>query len=153
MYVHPGTLLLTSSLPRFLTHIPIQVCIPTTSGTGSEVTPFSVVTDEVNGAKYPLADYALTPNMAICDSQLTLNMPKKLTALGGIDALTHALESYTSVLATGVCGWTVCVGWGREGKGKDKEIVGVMLCIVLRGKGNMCAVIDGRERVEALHYL
>ncbi len=76
------------------------VAIPTTSGTGSEVTPFAVVTDERVGIKYPLADYALTPNMAIVDPELVLHMPKKLTAYGGIDALTHALEAYVSVLAT-----------------------------------------------------
>jgi acetaldehyde dehydrogenase/alcohol dehydrogenase len=78
----------------------MMVAIPTTSGTGSEVTPFAVVTDERNGIKYPLADYALTPNMAIVDPELVLNMPKSLTAYGGIDALTHALEAYVSVLAT-----------------------------------------------------
>jgi acetaldehyde dehydrogenase / alcohol dehydrogenase len=76
------------------------VCIPTTSGTGSEVTPFSVVTDDKTGNKYPLADYALTPSMAIIDPQLVLHMPKTLTAYGGIDALTHAIESYVSVCAT-----------------------------------------------------
>jgi acetaldehyde dehydrogenase/alcohol dehydrogenase len=76
------------------------VAIPTTSGTGSEVTPFAVVTDEKAGVKYPLADYSLTPNMAIVDPELVLNMPTKLTAYGGIDALTHALESYVSVMAT-----------------------------------------------------
>ncbi len=76
------------------------VAIPTTSGTGSEVTPFAVVTDEKEGVKYPLADYSLTPNMAIIDPELVLEMPKKLTAYGGIDALTHALESYVSVMAT-----------------------------------------------------
>jgi acetaldehyde dehydrogenase/alcohol dehydrogenase len=76
------------------------VAIPTTSGTGSEVTPFAVVTDDRTGIKYPLADYALTPNMAIVDPELVLNMPKSLTAFGGIDALTHALEAYVSVLAT-----------------------------------------------------
>ncbi|XFA73834.1 bifunctional acetaldehyde-CoA/alcohol dehydrogenase [Thermosynechococcaceae cyanobacterium Okahandja] len=78
----------------------IMVAIPTTSGTGSEVTPFAVVTDDRVGIKYPLADYALTPNMAIVDPDLVLHMPKKLTAYGGIDALTHALESYVSVLST-----------------------------------------------------
>jgi acetaldehyde dehydrogenase/alcohol dehydrogenase len=78
----------------------ILVAIPTTSGTGSEVTPFAVVTDDRVGMKYPLADYALTPNMAIVDPELVLQMPKKLTAYGGIDALTHALEAYVSVLAT-----------------------------------------------------
>jgi len=76
------------------------VCIPTTSGTGSEVTPFSVVTDDATGFKYPLADYALTPTMAIIDPQLIMSMPPKLTAYGGIDAVTHALESYVSVCAT-----------------------------------------------------
>ncbi len=78
----------------------IMVSIPTTSGTGSEVTPFAVVTDEKTGIKYPLADYALTPNMAIVDPSLTLNIPKRLTAYGGIDAITHALEAYVSVLAS-----------------------------------------------------
>ncbi len=77
-----------------------MVAIPTTSGTGSEVTPFAVVTDDHAGIKYPLADYALTPSMAIVDPELVLNMPKSLTAFGGIDALTHALEAYVSVLAT-----------------------------------------------------
>ena len=76
------------------------IAVPTTSGTGSEVTPFSVITDESSGVKYPLADYALTPHMAIVDPQLVQRMPKRLTAYGGIDAVTHALESYVSVLAT-----------------------------------------------------
>ncbi len=78
----------------------MMVAIPTTSGTGSEVTPFAVVTDDRTGIKYPLADYALTPNMAIVDPELVLHMPKKLTAYGGIDALTHALEAYVSVVAS-----------------------------------------------------
>ncbi|MDQ2098813.1 MAG: bifunctional acetaldehyde-CoA/alcohol dehydrogenase [Tychonema bourrellyi B0820] len=78
----------------------MMVSIPTTSGTGSEVTPFAVVTDEKSGIKYPLADYALTPNIAIVDPELTMNMPKRLTAYGGIDALTHAIEAYVSVLAS-----------------------------------------------------
>jgi acetaldehyde dehydrogenase / alcohol dehydrogenase len=77
-----------------------MVAIPTTSGTGSEVTPFAVVTDERTGIKYPLADYALTPNMAIVDPELVMHMPKRLTAYGGIDALTHALEAYVSVFAS-----------------------------------------------------
>lgn len=76
------------------------ICIPTTSGTGSEVTPFSVVTDEATGNKYPLADYALTPSMAIIDPDLVKHMPKSLTANGGIDAVTHALESWVSAYAT-----------------------------------------------------
>jgi len=75
------------------------VAIPTTSGTGSEVTPFAVVTDDSTGMKYPLADYELTPNMAIIDANFVMNMPKPLTAFGGIDAVTHALEAYASVLA------------------------------------------------------
>lgn len=78
----------------------IMVAIPTTSGTGSEVTPFAVVTDERTGDKYPLADYALTPSIAIVDPELALHMPQKLTAYGGIDSLTHALEAYVSVLAS-----------------------------------------------------
>ncbi|WP_171974768.1 bifunctional acetaldehyde-CoA/alcohol dehydrogenase [Leptolyngbya sp. 'hensonii'] len=78
----------------------LMVAIPTTSGTGSEVTPFAVVTDDRTGIKYPLADYALTPNMAIVDPELVMKMPKKLTAYGGIDALTHALEAYVSVVAS-----------------------------------------------------
>jgi len=76
------------------------VAIPTTSGTGSEVTPFAVVTDEKTGVKYPLADYELTPSVAIIDPELTLNMPKGLTAAGGIDALVHSLEAMASVLST-----------------------------------------------------
>jgi len=75
------------------------VAVPTTSGTGSEVTPFAVVTDEQTGIKYPIADYELTPNMAIVDANLVMDMPKSLTAAGGIDAVTHALEAYVSVLA------------------------------------------------------
>lgn len=77
----------------------MMVAIPTTSGTGSEVTPFAVVTDEQTGKKYPIADYQLTPNMAIVDPDLVMNMPKSLTAFGGIDAVTHALEAYVSVMA------------------------------------------------------
>jgi len=76
------------------------VCIPTTSGTGSEVTPFAVITDEKTQTKYPLADYALTPSMAIIDANFVDNMPKGLTAAGGIDALVHALEAYVSTMAT-----------------------------------------------------
>ena len=76
------------------------VCIPTTSGTGAEVTPFAVITDDKTHIKYPLADYALTPSMAIVDANFADNMPKSLTAAGGMDALVHALESYVSVMAT-----------------------------------------------------
>ncbi len=76
------------------------VAIPTTAGTGSEVTPFAVITDEKTGVKYPLADYELLPKMAIVDANLMMNMPKGLTAASGIDALTHALEAYASMLAS-----------------------------------------------------
>uniref|UniRef100_A0A0G4HM74 Aldehyde-alcohol dehydrogenase n=1 Tax=Chromera velia CCMP2878 TaxID=1169474 RepID=A0A0G4HM74_9ALVE len=76
------------------------VAVPTTSGTGSEVTPFTVITDDVAHQKYPLADYALTPSMAIVDPELVMSMPKTLAAWSGIDALTHAVECYVSVLAT-----------------------------------------------------
>ncbi|MFB9366067.1 iron-containing alcohol dehydrogenase, partial [Kitasatospora albolonga] len=75
------------------------VCIPTTSGTGSEVTPFAVITDSATGQKYPLADYALTPSVAICDPALTTNLPKDVTADSGFDALTHCIETYVSVYA------------------------------------------------------
>lgn len=75
------------------------VCIPTTSGTGAEVTPFAVITDTENGRKYPLADYALTPSVAIIDPTLTGNMPARLAADSGFDALTHATEAYVSVYA------------------------------------------------------
>ncbi|MEB0222327.1 iron-containing alcohol dehydrogenase, partial [Pseudomonas sp. AB12(2023)] len=75
------------------------VCIPTTSGTGSEMTPFAVITDEVSGVKYPLADYALLPNVAIIDPALTAAMPSFLVADSGFDALTHATEAYVSVYA------------------------------------------------------
>ena len=75
------------------------VCIPTTSGTGAEVTPFAVITDEKTGVKYPLADYALTPTVAIVDPALTGKMPGFLAADSGFDALTHATEAYVSVYA------------------------------------------------------
>lgn len=76
------------------------IAIPTSAGTGSEVTPFAVITDQDTGIKYPLADYQLMPNMAIIDSDLMMSMPKGLTAASGIDALTHALEAYASMMAT-----------------------------------------------------
>lgn len=76
-----------------------MVAISTTSGTGSEVTPFAVVTDDATGQKYPIADYELTPNMAIVDANLVMNMPPALTSHGGYDAITHAIEAYVSVLA------------------------------------------------------
>ena len=76
------------------------IAVPTSSGTGSEVTPFAVITDEVSGVKYPLADYELLPNMAIVDADMMMNQPKGLTAASGIDAMTHALEAYAAMLAT-----------------------------------------------------
>ncbi|MDY6181690.1 MAG: bifunctional acetaldehyde-CoA/alcohol dehydrogenase [Candidatus Faecousia sp.] len=76
------------------------VAVPTTAGTGSEVTPFAVITDEQTGVKYPLADYELMPNMAIVDADMMMNAPKGLTAASGIDAVTHALEAYASMMAT-----------------------------------------------------
>lgn len=76
------------------------IAVPTSSGTGSEVTPFAVITDEKTGTKYPLADYELLPNMAIVDTDMMMNQPKGLTAASGIDAVTHALEAYASVMAT-----------------------------------------------------
>ena len=76
------------------------IAVPTSAGTGSEVTPFAVITDETTGTKYPLADYELLPKMAIVDADLMMNAPKGLTSASGIDALTHALEAYASMLAT-----------------------------------------------------
>src|SRR5574344_114976 len=77
-----------------------MIAIPTTSGTGSEVTPFSIITDDESHVKYAIADYALTPKMAIIDANFVDGMPKGLTSAGGIDALVHALEAYVSVMAT-----------------------------------------------------
>lgn len=76
------------------------IAIPTTAGTGSEVTPFAVITDEKTGIKYPIADYELLPNMAIIDPDFMDNAPKSLTAASGIDAVTHAIEAYASVVAS-----------------------------------------------------
>lgn len=77
-----------------------MVSIPTTSGTGSEVTSFSVISDTANNIKYPLADYELTPDVAIIDPQFTMTMPKSITADTGLDVLTHAIESYVSIMAS-----------------------------------------------------
>lgn len=77
----------------------VMVAIPTTSGTGSEVTPFTVITDEKTGIKYPIADYELTPDMAIIDPDLVMSMPKSLTAYSGLDAMVHSIEAFTSVYA------------------------------------------------------
>ena len=76
------------------------ICVPTSAGTGSEVTPFAVITDEKSGIKYPLADYELLPNMAIVDTDMHMTAPKGLTSASGIDALTHALEAFASIMAT-----------------------------------------------------
>ena len=76
------------------------IAVPTSAGTGSEVTPFAVITDEQSGVKYPLADYELLPNMAIIDADFHMTAPKGLTAASGIDAVTHALEAYAAMLAT-----------------------------------------------------
>ena len=76
------------------------ICIPTTSGTGSEVTPFAVISDKANNKKYPLADYSLTPTVAIVDAEFTTNYPAKPTAMTGLDVLTHAVEAYVSIMAS-----------------------------------------------------
>lgn len=115
----------------------IMVAIPTTSGTGSEVTPFAVVTDDRAGIKYPLADYALTPNMAIVDPDLVMGMPRKLTAFGGIDALTHALESYVSVLAT------------EFTEGLALEAIALLFQYLPRSYKNGANDVEAREKV---HY-
>jgi Alcohol dehydrogenase, class IV len=78
----------------------MMISVATSAGTGSEVTPFAVITDEQTGAKYPLADYELTPNMAIVDAELMMGMPRGLTSASGIDALTHAIEAYVSIMAS-----------------------------------------------------
>jgi acetaldehyde dehydrogenase/alcohol dehydrogenase len=114
-----------------------RVAIPTTSGTGSEVTPFSVITDESTGAKYPLADYALTPTVAIVDPNLVLRMPKRLTAYGGIDAVTHALESYVSVCAT------------EFTQGHSREALRLLFKYLPRAYANLENDYEAREKV---HY-
>ena len=76
------------------------IAIPTSAGTGSEVTPFAVITDEKTGVKYPLADYELLPNMAIVDADMMMNAPKGLTSASGIDAVSHSMEAYASMMAT-----------------------------------------------------
>ncbi|HHT66789.1 MAG TPA: bifunctional acetaldehyde-CoA/alcohol dehydrogenase [Erysipelotrichaceae bacterium] len=75
------------------------ICIPTTSGTGSEVTPFAVISDRANNKKYPLTDYSLTPTVAIVDPEFTTNLPREATAVTGLDTLTHAVEAYVSIMA------------------------------------------------------
>ena len=85
------------------------VCIPTTSGTGSEVTPFAVITDTDANKKYPLTDYALTPTVAIVDPELTMSLPASIAADTGIDVLTHAIEAYVSILASDFTD-----GWAKQ---------------------------------------
>jgi acetaldehyde dehydrogenase/alcohol dehydrogenase len=115
----------------------MMVAIPTTSGTGSEVTPFAVVTDDRAGIKYPLADYSLTPNMAIVDPELVLGMPKALTAFGGVDALTHALEAYVSVFAT------------EFTNGLALEAIQLLFQYLPRSYRNGASDLEAREKV---HY-
>ena len=79
------------------------VCIPTSSGTGSEVTPFAVITDHKTGYKYPITDYALTPSVAIVDPVLARTQPRRLASDAGFDALTHSMEAYVSVYARSGC--------------------------------------------------
>ncbi|EFN58161.1 hypothetical protein CHLNCDRAFT_141971 [Chlorella variabilis] len=118
-----------------------MVCVPTTSGTGSEVTPFAVVTDDKTGQKYPLADYALTPTMAIVDTHLVLNMPPKLTAYGGLDTLTHALESYVSIFATPYT------------KGLSKEATALILKYLPRAYANGSEDYEARENLGAQFHV
>ena len=106
MYEHPEVNFLDLAIRKRVYTFPKMgekayfVAIPTSSGTGSEVTPFAVITDDRDGTKYPLADYELLPNMAIIDADNMMTQPKGLTSASGIDALTHALEAYASIMAT-----------------------------------------------------
>jgi acetaldehyde dehydrogenase/alcohol dehydrogenase len=86
-----------------------MICIPTTSGTGSEVTPFSVITDTKTNKKYPLTDYALTPTVAIVDPEFVMTLPPQIAADTGIDVLTHAVEAYVSILASDFTD-----GWAKQ---------------------------------------
>ncbi|GAB4813245.1 hypothetical protein N2152v2_000291 [Parachlorella kessleri] len=113
------------------------VAIPTTSGTGSEVTPFAVVTDDATGQKYPLADYALTPTMAIVDTHLVLGIPKKLTAYGGLDALVHALESYVSIFSTDYT------------KGLSREAISLVFKFLYRSYSNGTSDYEAREKMHS----
>eukprot|EP00727_Mastigamoeba_balamuthi_P005024 m51a1_g1452 putative acetaldehyde dehydrogenase (921) ;mRNA; f:176493-182399 len=88
------------SLPKPTSKKCQLVCIPTTSGTGSEVTPFAVITNKKENIKYPIADYTLVPDIAVCDPELTLSVPRGLIAACGLDVLTHAIEAMTSTFAT-----------------------------------------------------
>lgn len=86
-----------------------MICIPTTSGTGSEVTPFAVITDKKENKKYPLTDYALTPTIAIVDPEFVMSLPGAIAADTGIDVLTHAVEAYVSILASDFTD-----GWAKQ---------------------------------------
>jgi acetaldehyde dehydrogenase/alcohol dehydrogenase len=123
------------------------VCIPTTSGTGAEVTPFAVISDPATGKKYPLADYALTPSVAIVDPLLTTELPPALAADSGFDALTHAIEAYVSVYANDftdghTLGATFHIAHGRTNA--------VLLPHVIRYNGTVPTKLTGWPKYE--HY-
>ena len=113
------------------------VCIPTTSGTGSEVTSFAVVTDKVNNIKYPLADYELTPDIAIIDPTFVMSVPRSVTADTGMDVLTHAIEAYVSIMATD---YTDALAM------KAIQMVFKYLPISYKG-GNSAEVVEAREKM------
>ena len=113
------------------------VCIPTTSGTGSEVTSFAVITDKVNNIKYPLADYELTPDIAIIDPTFVMTVPKSVTADTGMDVLTHAIEAYVSIMATD---YTDALAM------KAIQMVFEYLPISYQG-GNSAEVLEAREKM------
>ena len=113
------------------------VCIPTTSGTGSEVTSFAVITDKVNNIKYPLADYELTPDIAIIDPTFVMTVPKSVTADTGMDVLTHAIEAYVSIMATD---YTDALAM------KAIQMVFEYLPISYKG-GNSTEVLEAREKM------
>ncbi|MCD8390848.1 MAG: bifunctional acetaldehyde-CoA/alcohol dehydrogenase [Firmicutes bacterium] len=111
------------------------IAIPTSAGTGSEVTPFAVITDEQTGLKYPLADYELLPNMAIIDADMMMNMPKGLTASSGIDAMSHALEAYAAMLST------------EFTDGLAKEAIGLIFEYLPRAYANGANDVEAREKM------
>ena len=113
----------------------IFIAIPTTAGTGSEVTPFAVITDERTGEKYPLADYELMPTMAICDVGLMLDIPQKLTAYAGFDALSHAVEAVASLLASDYT------------NGIALESISLLISYLPRAFSNGRADLEAREKV------
>ena len=111
------------------------IAIPTSAGTGSEVTPFAVITDEKTGVKYPLADYELLPKMAIIDTDFHMSAPKGLTAASGIDAVTHALEAYASIMATDYT------------DGLAKQALGTIFEYLPRAYDNGANDIEAREKM------